>query len=88
VKPLNHAILKHFTKVEHACADDILHALKDQYGRFKAFNKKDVITALMTGETNGLIMEKSFDIDLSGDLRIYYHANEESRATINSYIED
>lgn len=88
MKPLNYAILKHFTKVEHACADDVLAVLKGQYGHFKAFNKKDFVTALMTAETNGLIAEKSFDLDQSGSIRIYYHANEESRATINNYIED
>lgn len=88
MKPLNYAILKHFTKVEHACADDVLHALKGQYGHFKAFNKQDFVTALMTAETNGLIAEKSFDMDQTGNVRIYYHANEESRATINSYIGD
>jgi len=88
VKPLNYAILKHFTKVDHACADDVLKALKGQYGHFKAYNKNDFVTALMTAETNGLIAEKSFDLDSAGDVRIYYHANEESRATINNYIAD
>lgn len=86
MKPLNFAILKYFTKVDYACADDILEALKDQYGHFKAFNKKDFITTLMTAETNGLITERSYDLDKSGNVRIYYHANEESRATINKYI--
>ena len=88
MKPLNYAILKHFTKVEHACAEDVIVALKGQYGHFKAFNKNDVITALMTAEANGLIGEKSFDMDASDNLRMYYHANEESVATINKYIED
>lgn len=88
MKPLNYAILKHFTKVEHACADDVMAVLKSKYGHFKAFNKHDVVTALMTAETNGLIAEKSFDMDKSGGIRIYYHANEESRATINNYIGD
>lgn len=88
MKPLNYAILKHFTKVDHACADDVLLALKGQYGHFKAFNKKDFVTALMTAQTNGLIEEKSFDMDQFGGIRIYYRANEESRATINNYIGD
>lgn len=88
MKPLNYAILKHFTKVDNACADDVMEALKGQYSHFRAFNKKAIITALMTAETNGLIAEKSFDMDKSGEIRIYYHANEESRATINNYIAD
>lgn len=88
MKPLNFAILKHFTKVKGACADDVIEALKGQYGNFKAFTKNDIISALMTGEANGLLQEKSFDMDSSGNLRIYYHANEEGAATINNYIKD
>ena len=88
MKPLNFAILKHFTKVEFASADDVMAALKEQYGHFKAFNKKAFISALMTAEANGLIAEKSFDINESGELRIFYHSNEDSRAIINNYIAD
>lgn len=88
MKPLNFAILKHFTKIKGTCADEVFEALKGQYGNFKAFNKNTIISALMTAETNGLLEEKSFDMDKSGNLRIYYHANEEGAATINNYIKD
>jgi DNA-binding PadR family transcriptional regulator len=88
MKPLNYAILKHFTKTKGACADDVIEALKVQYGNFKAFNKSAIVSALMTAEANGLIEEKSFDMDKSGNLRIYYHANDEGAATINKYIKD
>ncbi|MBZ9685801.1 hypothetical protein G9F72_005510 [Clostridium estertheticum] len=88
MKPLNYAILKHFTKIKGACADDVIEALKGEYGNFKAFNKNTVMSALMTAETNGLLEEKSFDMDKSGNLRIYYHANDEGAATINNYIKD
>lgn len=88
MKPLNYAILKHFTKVKGACADDVIEALKSEYGKFKAFNKNAVMSALMTAEANGLLEEKSFDMDESGNLRIYYHANDEGAATINNYIKD
>lgn len=88
MKPLNFAILKHFTKIKGACADDVIEALKGQYGNFKAFSKDAVVSALMTAEANGLLEEKSFDMDKSGNLRIYYHANDEGKATINNYIKD
>ncbi|SKA76062.1 hypothetical protein SAMN05443428_101132 [Caloramator quimbayensis] len=86
--PLNYAILKYFTKVEEACADDVINALKDTYGNFKALNKKDVITALMTAEANGLIEETRFELDNNNELKVYYHAHEEGAATINKYIKD
>jgi len=88
MKPLNYAILKYFTKVEEACADDVINALKGEYGNFKALEKKAVITALMTAEANGLIEETRFELDKSGELKVYYHAHEEGAATINKYIEN
>lgn len=88
MKPLNYAILKYFTTVEEACADDVIEALKDVYGKFKAFNKKAVTTALLTAEANALIEETRFDMNNNGELRVYYHAPEEGAATINKYIED
>ncbi len=40
MKPLNYAILKYFTKVSEACADDVIKALKGQYGNFKGSKQK------------------------------------------------
>ena len=86
--PLNYAILKHFTKVQESSAEDVIEALKGQYGKFKALEKNAVISALMTAEANGLIEETKFDMDSSGNLRVFYHANEDGAATINKYIKD
>lgn len=88
MKPLNYAILKYFTKTEEACADDVMEALKGQYAHFKAFNKKDIITALMTAEANGLLEESRFDLDDENQLRVYFRANADGAATINRYIKD
>lgn len=88
MKPLNYAILKYFTTVKEACADDVIEALKGEYGSFKALKKPAVIEAIMTGEANGLLEETRFDLDAGGELRVYYRAHEEGAATINSYIKD
>lgn len=88
MKPLNYAILKHFTKVKEACAEDVIDALKSEYSHFKALNRKDVIAALMTAEANGLLEETRFEMDQADALRIYYHAHEEGANTINKYIKD
>ncbi len=86
--PLNYAILKHFIDVEEASTEEVMEALKDDYGNYKAFNKKDVLLTLMTAEANGLLEEKRFDLDENNELRIFYYANEEGAATINKYIKD
>jgi len=88
MKPLNYAILKHFTGLREACANDVMEALKGEYSSFKAFNKKGIINALMTAEANGLIEETRFDLDENGELAVYYYANDESKETINSFIKD
>lgn len=88
MKPLNYAILKHFTKVKEASVIDVIDALKGEYGNFKALNKKDVLNAVLTAEANGLIEETRFELDANKELRIYYHANAEGAATINKYIQD
>lgn len=86
--PLNYAILKYFTKVKEASAEDVIEALEDEYGNHKALNRDDVLAALMTAKANGLLEETGFELDDTGKLRIYYHAHEEGAATINKYIKD
>lgn len=88
MKPLNYAILKHFTKVKEACAEEVIEALKGEYGNFKALKKDAVIEAVMTAEANGLLEETRFEIDSKGELKVYYRAHEEGAATINNYIKD
>ena len=67
MRPLNFAILKYLTTVDEACPEDIIEALKGTYGSFRALNKKDIISALMTAEVNGLVQESRFELD--GTLR-------------------
>lgn len=88
MKPLNYAILKHFTKVDEACADDVMKALAGEYSNFKAFQKPAVMSAIMTAEANGLLEETRFDMDSNNELRVYYRAHEEGAETINHYIKD
>ncbi len=88
MKPLNYAILKHFTKVEEACASDVMEVLKGEYSNFKAFKKDSVISAIMTAEANGLLEETKFDMDSNNELRVYYRASDEGADTINQYIKD
>ena len=88
MRPLNFAILKYLATVDEACPEDIIEALKGTYGSFRALNKKDILSALMTAEVNGLVQESRFELDDKGELRIYYRAHEEGAATINRYIPD
>ena len=88
MKPLNYAILKYFTRVEEGSVEEVMNDLKKEYSTHRAFNKNSISHALMTAEANGLIEEKSFELDKNGELLIFYRANEESKKTINSFIKD
>ena len=84
--PLNFAILKLFTNGKEACPENVIEALRPEYGHFKALNKADVLTALMTAESNGLLEESRFDLDENGEVRVFFRAGAEAIATINKYI--
>lgn len=85
-KPLNFTILKYMTTVNEACTEDVLCALKDGYSSFRAFNKSDVLNALLTAEANGLLEESRYDLDDEGQVRMFFRAHAEGAATINRYI--
>ena len=85
-KPLNFAILKYMTTVNEACTEDVLCALKDGFSSFRAFNKSDVLNALLTAEANGLLEESRYDLDDEGQVRMFFRAHAEGAATINRYI--
>lgn len=87
-KPLNYAILKYVTKVEKASAQEIVDALKGEYGTHRMLKKSAVLDSLMTAEKNGLLEEAGYELDSQGELVIYFSAPEECAAAINSYIKD
>ena len=61
-------------------------ALAGEYASFSAFTKPRVQEALMTAEKNGLITESRFDLDVEGELRVFYCASLEQRKTISAYL--
>lgn len=85
LRPLNYALLYHFTQVPEACVDDVMQALRPEYGTYKAFQKKSITEAIMTHESNGLISEVRDEL-VDGELKVYYAASEEQKATIVKYI--
>ena len=63
----------------------MIDALSSQYSTFRAFNKAEVLTALLTAEANGLLEESRFDLDDDGELRLFFRAHAEGVETINRY---
>jgi len=86
MRPLNYAILKHMTTVEKASAEDVIDALKGEYGSFKMLNKSAVLESLMTAEQNGLVEKCGYEMGPDNEVRIYFCASQSGAATINFYI--
>ena len=84
-RPLNYEILKYFTNVDKASANDVYLALEDEFKDHKAFTKANIIESLMTAKENGLVDEDSYTL-IDGELVVYYKASEDQKNTINSYI--
>ena len=84
-RPLNYEILKHFTKVDKASANDVYQALENEFKDHKAFTKANIMESLMTAKENGLIDEDSYTL-INDELVVYYKSSEEQKQTINSYI--
>ncbi|MBQ7456584.1 MAG: hypothetical protein IJS54_03115 [Desulfovibrio sp.] len=84
--PLNYAILHYMTTVPEACADDIITALSPSYQGFSAFTPKAITEALLTAEVNGLLEQTRWTINDQGDLRLFFRAHSEGKATILRYI--
>lgn len=85
--PLNFAILKYFTTHARASADDVIAALAPSYGKMRGLRKSAVVSALMTAEKNGLLVEDEVLLDENDELVVYYRATEESRRVILRYID-
>lgn len=84
--PLNYAILKYFTTVDRASADDVIAALRPEYGDYKALKRAAVVEAIMTAESNALLTEMDYELDEKGVLQVYYTATPEQKETIYGYL--
>ena len=84
--PLYYAIVKHFMDGGQHSPADVIAALEPLYGGYKLLTPEDVAEALATAKENGLLDESGYDLDESGDLRIYYRVNDFGRDMIDRYI--
>lgn len=84
--PLYYAIVKHFMDGSKYCAEDVIEALKPDYGKYKLLTRKDVEEALATAKENGLLDEVDYGLDSEGGLRVFFQVTEFGRDMIERYI--
>jgi DNA-binding PadR family transcriptional regulator len=84
--PLRFRILHYISTVDKTCADDIMKALKAEYGTEKQFAKEVFMDHLLDMKANFIIDDNDVVLDDKGELVIYYSINDEGRTLLKKYL--
>jgi DNA-binding PadR family transcriptional regulator len=86
VLPLRFRMLHYISTVDKTCADDIMAALKPEYGAEKQFAKAVFIEHLLDMKANFVIDDHDVMLNSKGELIIYYSINEEGKRLLAKYL--
>ncbi len=84
--PLRFRILHYLSTVEKACVDEIMKALKPEYGTEKQFKKQVFMNHLLDMKANFILDDNDVALDEKGELVIYYSINSEGRKLLKKYL--
>ena len=84
--PMRFRLLQYLSTVEENTVEDVMKALKPEYGSEKQFSKINLSNSLFSMKENGLIDDKKVELDSNGELRIYYSVNDEGRMLLKKYL--
>lgn len=84
--PARTAVLNYLYKVGSADVNEIMEALKPQYGNERQFTKERYLDHVMSLEANGLLVLAGYGLDKDGELALRYEINDDGKATVEKYI--
>jgi DNA-binding PadR family transcriptional regulator len=84
--PLRFRLLHYISTVDKTCADEIMQALKPEYGTEKQFAKEVFVEHLLDLKANFVIDDNEVMLDDKGELVIYYSINEEGKRLLKKYL--
>ncbi len=84
--PLRFRLLHYISTVDKTCADEIMQALKPEYGTEKQFAKEVFVEHLLDLKANFVIDDNEVRLDDKGELVIYYSINEEGKRLLKKYL--
>lgn len=84
--PLRFRMLHYISTVDKICADDMMKALKPEYGTEKQFSKEVFVEHLLDMKANFVIDDNDVVLDDKGELVIYYSINEEGKRLLKKYL--
>lgn len=84
--PLRFRMLHYISTVDKTCVNDIMAALKPEYGTEKQFTKDVFSEHLLDMKANFVIDDHDVMLDSKGELVIYYSINEEGKRLLAKYL--
>ncbi|MGT2784555.1 hypothetical protein [Streptococcus merionis] len=84
--PARTAVLNYMSTVDEADTQQVMLALKSQYGREKQFTEPLFLEHLMSLECNGYLEQTGYDLDELGNLRIRYKITEDGQSAVEKYV--
>ncbi|SHH25661.1 hypothetical protein [Desulfosporosinus lacus] len=84
--PLRFRMLHYVSTVKKASPDEIMKALKPEYGTEKQFTKKVFADHLLDMKANHILEDNDVELDDKGELLIYYSINDEGRRLLKKYL--
>ena len=76
--PARMAVLNYLSTVKNADINEIMEAMKPQYGHEKQFT--------MSLEANGMCTLVSHELDVNGDLSLRFAITDDGRTTVEKYV--
>ncbi|WP_094607002.1 hypothetical protein SPSIL_048580 [Sporomusa silvacetica DSM 10669] len=84
--PLRFRMLHYISTVDKTCADEIMQALKPEYGTEKQFTKDVFVEHLLDMKANFVIDDNDVLLDDKGELVIYYSISDEGKRLLKTYL--
>lgn len=84
--PLRFRMLHYISTVDKTNVDEIMKALKPEYGTEKQFTKEVFVEHLMDLKANFVIDDNDVELDNKGDLVVYYSINDEGNRLLKKYL--
>lgn len=84
--PARTAVLNYLYKAGKADVNQIMEALKADYGHERQFTRARYLDHVMSLEANGLLAKAGHGLDENGELFIEFEINEDGRSTVEKYI--
>lgn len=84
--PMTFRMLHFFSTAQDGTVDQLMEALKSEYGSERQFQRKNLSSYLFSMRENGLIEDSKVELDENEDLRIYYRITDEGSRLLGRYL--